>query len=332
MPALSLSVGLTRNPMSEPIRTGRVLPEGTELNVSTVHPSELYWRQLKFREFDISELSLASLSIAASQGMRDWVAIPVFTTRKFFHTNIVIREGAGIDDPKDLVGKRIGVPEYQQTSAVWSRGALQHEFGVLPQQMAWFMERSPEKSHGGATQFTPPPGIDLSYIPPSTNVGEMLAKAELDAAVTYIADVNLVDRSRAQAGHIRNIRKLFQNPVAEGVRYFSKTGILPVNHVLVVRAELLQKHPWLALNLYGAFLEAKRLAMAPLAGQLEPWRLLGLIPADVPSVVLTNDPLPYGMQAQLPALTTLAQFLFEQGLLAEPIDITSLFATSTLDV
>ena len=127
MGRLQLSACLSRNILTGPIISGQVVPEGIAWQVSALHPSEMFWRQLKFGDFDISEMSLASLCIAADRGVREWVALPIFTTRRFFHTGIVIREGAGIVDPGDMVSKRVGVPEYQQTAAVWARGALLHE-------------------------------------------------------------------------------------------------------------------------------------------------------------------------------------------------------------
>jgi 4,5-dihydroxyphthalate decarboxylase len=328
--SLSLSVALSDNPMTAPIHAGRVAPEGIDWAVSSVHPSEMFWRQLKFGEFDISEMSLSSMTIAASQGIRDWVAIPVFTTRRFFHTAVVVRAAAGIEGPADLVGKRVGVPEYQQTAAVWTRGALLHEFGVAPEQMTWFMERPPEMSHGGATSFSPPPGVDLTYIPGDTNVGEMLRAGELDAAIVYIAHRNLVDRSRSDAGSIEGVRTLFPDPQAEGIRYHRKTGILPVNHVVVARASLLEKHPWVALNVYSAFLEAKRLANEPVLAALQPWEQLGLLPGEVAKDMRAADPLPYGISAQDGVLETLADYLVEQGLAAHRVQISDLFAPSTL--
>lgn len=330
MTALSLSVALSDNAMTAPIHRGQVSPEGIDWTVSAVHPSEMFWRQLKFAEFDISEMSLSSMTIAASHGIRDWVAIPVFTTRRFFHTAVVVRAAAGIESPADLIGKRVGVPEYQQTAAVWTRGALLHEFGVAPEQMTWFMERPPELSHGGATDFSPPPGVKLSYISPETNVGEMLGSGELDAAVVYIAHRNLVDRSRSEAGAIGGVRTLFADPVAEGIRYYQATGILPVNHVVVARASLIQEHPWVALNVYSAFLEAQRLATQPLLEGLQPYEQIGAVPVGTAATVRTADPLPYGIQAQGKVLETLADYLVEQGLARVKVDIADLFAPSTL--
>jgi 4,5-dihydroxyphthalate decarboxylase len=342
MGRLSLSVCLSRNPLTEPILSGAVRPEGIDWVPSGIHPSEMFWRQLKYADFDVSEMSLSSLSIAASRGVRDWVAIPVFTTRKFFHTGIVVRDGAGIDRPEDLAGKRVGVPEYQQTAALWSRGALQHEFGVSPDQMRWFMERPPERSHGGATGFAPPPGVELSYIAPDSSIGTMLGAGELDAALVYLSGRNLVDRTPHGASEVGGLRPLFADPVAEGRRYYAKTGILPVNHTVVVRAALLQRHPWAALNIFSAFVAAKRAAHRPLTamegeigsggGLLEPWLAIGAIPPSTLSALTQVDPVPYGLAAQGTVLDALAAYLLEQGLVAVPVDMPSLFAPSTRDL
>lgn len=270
MGALSLSVALSASPMTAAIHSGRVAPEGIDWAVSSIHPSEMFWRQLKFAEFDVSEMSLSSMTIAASHGMRDWVAIPVFTTRRFFHTAIVVREAAGISGPTDLIGKRVGVPEYQQTAAVWTRGALLHEFGVAPEQMTWFMERPPEMSHGGATAFQPPPGVDLSYIPGDTSVGEMLRLGDLDAAIVYIAHRNLVDRSRGAATAIGGVRALLANPA---LRAFATTP-RPVSCRSIMwssRAPVLSKSTRGWRSVYSAFLEAKRVANEPAIEALAPW-------------------------------------------------------------
>ena len=147
------------------------------------------------------------------------------------------------------------MPEYQQTWAIWSRGALQHEFGVHPREIEWFMERNPDKSHGGATGFTPPDGVRVNQIPPTTSMGEMLLRGELDGSIHYLQEKNLVDRSTVDVSTVT--RHLFPDPAAEGRRYYAKTGLFPINHTVVVRRSLLEQHPWIALNLYSAFVAAK---------------------------------------------------------------------------
>ena len=119
---LELSIALSDNHYTRPILQGRVGVQGAKLMPTSVHPSEMFWRQLKYADFDVSEMSLSSLFIANSKGDRRWVALPIYTSRTFFQTWILKRTDRGIDSPSDLKGKRVGVPEYQQTAALWSRG------------------------------------------------------------------------------------------------------------------------------------------------------------------------------------------------------------------
>src|SRR5262249_21520451 len=196
MARLALSIALPDNPNTRPLIEGAVAPEGISLATTVIHPSEMFWRQLRFAEFDVSEMSVSSLLIATARGQTPWVALPVFTTREFFHTRILVRTDAGITSPVDLKGKRVGVPEYQQTAAIWGRGVLENEFGVRPHDMEFFMERVADGSQGGAPGFKPPAGVTVHEIPASTNIGEMLLRGELDATLLYLTDRNLVDRSR----------------------------------------------------------------------------------------------------------------------------------------
>src|SRR5438477_9518975 len=161
---LQLSIGMASNPRTWPIFDGRVQADGVELLPSEVFPSELFWRQLKFGDFDIAEMSMSTLMMAVAAGDERWLGIPVFTTRKLFHTEIVVRRAAGIERPADLKGKRVGVPEYQQTAALWTRGALEHEFGVKARDLEWWMERGPTQSPRGAVGFRPTPVVVITQV------------------------------------------------------------------------------------------------------------------------------------------------------------------------
>ena len=340
---LDLSIVLSINERTRPILDGRVQAQGIRLIPTGVHPSEMFWRQLKYQDFDVSEMSMSSLLIAASRGDRTWVGLPVFTTREFFHTRALVRIDAGIDTPADLKGKRIGVPEYQQTAAVWSRGALEHEFGVKASDMTWYMERSPEVSHGGATGFVPPPGVTLHRIPTSTNIGEMLINGELDATLLYLTDKNLVDRSRIDLIGSGKVRRLFPDQHAEGRRFFAKTGLYPINHGVVVRRSVLEKHPWVALNLYKAFVAAKEMGVVQMTASLEPYFATGLVASGKAEAAsdtlgpgmrqaLAGDPLGYGIKAARPVLETITKYVHEQGLTKERVRLEDVFWPSTLEL
>jgi len=327
---LELSAGLTINDLTRPLLDGFVQPEGIAWTLTGVHASELFWRQLKFGDFDVSEMSMASTMIEHSKsGRTEWVALPIFTTRVFSHLLIVVRTGAGIETPADLHGKRVGVPEYQQTSAVWARGILQHEYGVDLRTIDWFMERSPEKSHGGSTGFTPPPGINLTYISPSTNIGEMLLDGSLDATLMYLTDPNLIDRSRVELTGRSEVKPLFQ--ASEGPAFLQKTGILPINHGVVVRRAIYEQHPWVVLNIYKAFVAAKELRLRATMETLEPYFTLGLLDGAA-SKALAIDPFPYGLKANVKTMTMLAEILYEQGLTTRVVELDEIFAKQTLDL
>ena len=152
------------------------------------------------------------------------------------------------------------MPEYQQTAALWSRAALQHEFGVEPKDMEFWMERPPSRSHGGATGFKPPPGVTVNQIPLEKSIGSMMVSGELDAVIFYLLDPNLVDRSTIDLHSHPDIKPLFPDPWAEGVRYYRKTGLYPINHGMVIKRELAEKHPWAITNILKAFKQANDIA------------------------------------------------------------------------
>ena len=328
---LTLSIALSDNERTRPIAQGRFQAQGVQLLPTVVHPSEMFWRQLKYADFDISEMSLSSLFIATARGDRRWIALPIYTSRTFFHTNVLVRTDRGIEKPADLRGKRVGVPEYQQTAALWSRGILEHEFGVQARDIEWFMERGPDKSHGGATGFVPPPGVRLQQIAATTNIGEMLVSGELDATLLYLTNRNLVDRSTIDLSSVDVVRPLFADKRAETRRYFAKTGIYPINHTVVLKRELHERHPWLALNLYHAFMAAKKDVERETAETMQAYLDTGLIDPTAHEA-LQQDPKAYGMKASRRVIETIAQYVHEQGMTDRRVAVEELFAPSTLEI
>jgi 4,5-dihydroxyphthalate decarboxylase len=323
---LQLSIGLTRNPRTWPVIDGRARPEGIDLVPTVLHPSELFWRQLHFAEFAVSEMSVSSLMIAKARGDDRFVGLPVFTTRRFFHAGVLVRRDAGIDWPADLKGKRVGVPEYQQTAALWVRGVLQHEFGIEPKDMEFWMERPPARSHGGATGFHAPPGVVIHTIPDDKNIGSMMLAGELDATLFYLVDPNLIDRSKADLEHHPDIKALFADPIAEGVRYFRKTGLYPINHMMVVRRDVAEKEPWIVLNVLKAFNRANDIANAERVEQVEYHIATGLMSGDARTPVIRH-----GIAANRNIIEAIALYSNEQGLTPRVVKVEDLFAVNTLD-
>lgn len=324
---LALSIGMAANPRTRPIFDGRVKADGIDLYPSPVFPSELFWRQLKFGDFDVSEMSMSTLMMAVAGGDARWVGIPVFTTRKLFHTEILVRRNAGIETPAQLKGKRVGVPEYQQTAALWTRGALQHEFGVNARDMEWWMERVPSHSHRGAVGFEPPAGVTIRQVPAEKSLASMILAGEIDAIVHYISNRNLVDRSRADFTNHPEVRPLFADPVAEGVRYWKKTGLLPINHGMVVKREIAEKHPWVVLNILKAFDEANAIAERERMEHAQYHVATGL----VSETSLRTPLVRHGVKANRLVLETAAQYSQEQGLTPRRVKLEELFAPSAME-
>ena len=325
---LELSIALSENENTRAILDGRIAPDGIKLHATALHPSEMFWRQLKFAEFDVSEMSMSSLTIATARGPTQWVAIPVFTTREFFHLRALVRVASGIHAPADLRGKRVGVPEYQQTAAIWGRGVLQHEFGVHPREIEWFMERTPETSHGGSTGFKPPDGVTVHQIPPATNIGEMMVRGELDATLLYLTNNNLVDRSRIELAKDARFKPLFDR-AAEARRYYAKTGIYQINHGMVIRRSLFERYPWAALNIYNAFAKARAEVIRARDNALHRHYEPGLIGDNVRRA-LAADPMVYGVKTNRKVLETITQYVHEQGLTARRVGLEEMFAPSTM--
>ena len=327
---ITLSIGMASNPRTWPILDGTVKPDGIDLVPSVVHASELFWRQLRFADFDVSEMSFSSLIISMAGGDERWVGLPIFTTRRFFHTGVLVRRDAGIETPADLKGKRVGVPEYQQTAALWTRGVLQHEFGVEPKDMEFWMERVPEQSHGGATGFKAPPGVTVNQIPLEKNIGSMMLSGELQATLLYIVDPNLVDRSTADLWQHPDIKPLFPDARAEGIRFYNKTGLYPINHGMVMKREIAERHPWAILNVLKAFQRAADVANARRMEHVDYFLEAGLLPAEARKALAT--PLVrHGIVANRNVLETAAQYSHEQGLTPRPAKLADVFAASTME-
>jgi 4,5-dihydroxyphthalate decarboxylase len=336
MPKLTLGFISAFNERVDPLMDGTVKAEGIELIPTYSHPAETFWRQLKFGEFEVAEMSMSSFLIAKSQGS-DMVALPVFPSRRLFQTELSYHVDSGITKPGDLAGKKLGVAEYQQTAALWIRGILEHDFGVSQYNIHWHMERSEEMSHGGATGFKPPAGISFNRIAANKSLVSTLLGNELDVAHVaspFVLQANTLDRSSRIVGKNdwSKIRPLFPDRMMEGERFFKNHGFLPVNHTYIIRGDIYRKYPWIAFNLYSGFVKAKALARQKLAESMPSALFFGPEYLAMTRRLIGDDPFPYGIKANQAMLDTITSYSHEQGLTPRQMKPEELFAEQTLSL
>ena len=330
MANLKLSLAITSNPRTWPVIDGRVQADGIDFATTVLGPAEIFWRQLSAAEFDVSEMSMSELMMIRARGDDRFVGMPVFTTRRFYHTGIFVRKDAKIDRPADLKGKRVGVPEYIQTSALWTRGVLETEFGVAPKNMTFFMERLPTRSHAGAIGFTAPPGVTVNRIPPEKSVGSMMLAGELDACMSYNRNQGLIDRSGADLENHPDIKPLFPDAAAEAIRYYKKTGIYPINHGMVVKRAVFEREPWVVINILQAFDQANTIADGERREHVAYHFETGLVPPEYRKAMATRI-VAHGLKANRATLETAAKYSNQQGLTPRIMTMDELFAPNALD-
>jgi 4,5-dihydroxyphthalate decarboxylase len=336
MSKLTLAFISAFNERVEPLMNGTVQAEGIELIPTYSHPAETFWRQLKFGEFEVAEMSMSSFLIARSRGA-DMIALPVFPSRRLFQTELSYHVDSGIRKPEDLGDKRLGVAEYQQTAALWIRGILEHDFGVSQYKIHWYMERSEEMSHGSATGFKPPPGISFNRIAPDKSLASTLLENELDVAHVaspWVLQANTLDRSSriGGKGDWSKIQALFPDRMAEGARFYKQHGFLPVNHAYIIRGDVYRANPWVAVSLYDAFVKAKGYAREDLLERIPTALVFGPEYLAMTQDILGDDPFPYGVGANSAMLDTIIAYSNEQGLTTRKMNMEELFAEETLNL
>ena len=207
---------------------GRVRPEGIDLNFVPLDVEETFFRMLRYREFDVAEMSMSSYCVSLSREDPPFVAIPVFPSRFFRHSCIFVSARSGIREPKDLVGKRIGVPEYQMTAPVWIRGILSDEYGVKPTSVKYLTGGEEEPGRDEKLKLNLPAEFDVTPIGPDQTLAQMLADGEIDALHTARTPSTFYSRPD-------DVKRLFPDFVAAEKAYFRRTRIFPIMHVIAIR-------------------------------------------------------------------------------------------------
>lgn len=348
MSELTISLAYARNAWTAPLLDGEVTVEGVNLVTSVVPPNDLFYRQLRYREFDVSEFSMSQLISANSKGLATWKGIPAFPSRGYFHTRIYVNKHAGIETLADLRGKRVGLPEYQQTAALWTRGILQHDYDIAPTDIHWVVGRPLSRSHGVHAGFTPPEGLSFEHLNEGENIAEFLAQGKIDAIVAYsggrsrsglglgqepprrVAARSEIDPTWYDLDEHPDTRPLFADHAAAGYDYFQKHGVIHINHLPVIREELTTQYPWLARNLYDAFVESRALGIQRMERALEPSRALGAV--DIQKFRAGTEAMQYGFRANADLLDTATAWHHEQGLSPVRVDAQSMFAETVQEL
>jgi 4,5-dihydroxyphthalate decarboxylase len=288
-------------------------PAGIDLTVLDLPIEEIFFRFTKFREWDASEMSCGKTVSLMSQPAPDIMPIPVFPSRVFRHSAIYVN--SNIKAPKDLEGRRVGIPEWAQTAGIYARGLLQHEYGVDLARIQWHQAGVHQPGRVEKVELKLPQGIRITAVPDKT-LSQMLASGELDAVIS----------ARDPGG-----KRLFEDYMPLEREYFKKTRIYPIMHVIVLRRPVYERDRWIAMNLLKAFEEAKRPSMARLVE-------IGLSHVPMPWVaeharrwreIAGEDFWPYGIEPNRPTLEAFVQYAFEQGVTQRRLHLEELFAPET---
>jgi 4,5-dihydroxyphthalate decarboxylase len=304
---------------------GTVAPDGIELVYLNQPVEETFFRMMRYREFDCSEMSLSSYAASLQRENPPFIAIPVFPSRYFRHSCIFVSAKSGIRKPEELKGRRVGVPEYQMTAPVWIRGILSDDYGVKVTDVEHFSGGEEEPGRDEKLALDLPKDIRLRPIGARQTLSRMLADGELDALVTARAPSTFQKEPD-------KVKRLFPNYVEVEKEYYRRTRIFPTMHTVVIRRDVSAKNPWVAQSLYKAFTEAKSRAYAL-------YDQTAALPAMLPWFVahaeeirkeMGDDWWPYGLEPNRKVLETFLRYHHEQGLSRRRLAPEELFAPETL--
>lgn len=303
--------------------SGVVRPQGIDLTCLVLPVEEIFYRFLHHREWHVSELSMAKYTAMVSQGDTSLRAIPVFPSRIFRHSSIYVRSDSPLTDLSELMGKRVGLPEWAQTAAVYSRALLTHQYGVNLADVEWVQAGVNEPGRAEKVDLSLPAGVAYRS-EPNRSLNEMLLEGDLDAVMTAHAPHEF------ESGGTR-VRRLLTDAPAVEREYYQQTGIFPIMHVIAIRDDVLDADPWVAMELYKAFEAAKQRSLQRATNITAsrfpiPWVAEhGLAAREL----FGADPWPYGVDANRTTLEAFLSFAAEQGVTQREVDVEELFVAQT---
>jgi 4,5-dihydroxyphthalate decarboxylase len=303
-----------------------VQPDGIDLNCLNIPVEETFFRMLRHREFDIAEMSLSSYVMSIFQPDRPFIAIPVFPSRVFRHSCVYVHGASGIREPKDLIGKRVGTPEYQMTAAVWIRGILADEYGIPVNSVVYVTGGEEEPGRPEKLPLDLPPDIRVERSGPGQTLSSMLARGEIDAL--YTARMPSSFRSGDAT-----VKRLFEDFPAIERDYFRRTAVFPIMHTVVVRRDVYERDRWVAQSLHKAFCAAQRATYEDLSQTAALKTMLPWLTAHVEDTrrEMGDDFWPYGIERNRHTLSTFLRYSHEQALAKQLLQPEQLFAPETLE-
>ncbi len=326
MSKLRLSVACWNYDRTRALLENRIPIDGIELTYLNLPVEETFFRMLRHQEFDVAEMSLSSYVMSLFAPEPPFIAIPVFPSRFFRHSCIYINRESGIREPKDLVGKRVGTPEYQMTAGVWIRGILSDEYHVPVTSVRYFNGGEEEPGRPEKLKLSLPPEIRLEAIPPNKTLSAMLDAGEIDALYTARMPSTFVRGSG-------KVRRLFEDYQSVEREYYIRTKIFPIMHTVVIRRAVYDKHRWVAQSLYKAFVHAQRevyqeLYQTAALKYMLPWLIRHV---EETRATMGQDFWPYGFEPNEHALSTFLRYSHEQGLSQRLLTPQQLFAPESLE-
>lgn len=326
MTDLNLSLAMGNYDRTRAIVDGRVKIDGVNPIPMLLSPEEMFFRAFRHQAFDISELSLSSYSISVARGEPHYVAVPVFLSRAFRHTSTYIRTDSGIDKPEDLRGRRIGIAEYQLSANVWVRGILEEDYQVKSSDITWVRGGMDTPGRPEKIKVDLPANIKIEAAPEGATLNQMLMDGEIDGFIGP-------RWPRCYGEGHPHVGRLFRDTVSAAEDYYRRTKIFPIMHLLGVRRELAEQHPWLPQALMKAFAEAKKVAQEALQDTSATKVTMPFVEDTLnrAQLLMGLDPWTYGVGANAHVLNKFLDYHFAQGLSPRRVGIEELFHPSTVE-
>ena len=325
MAKLRLTLACWNYDRTRGLAEGLIQPEGIDLIYLNLPVEETFFRMLRYQEFDVAEMSLSSYTVSLFQDHPPFIAIPVFPSRMFRHGSIFVSTKGNVREPKDLIGKKVGNPEYQLTALVWIRGILSDEYGVIPNSVEYWTGGEEQPGREEKVALSLPPDFNVKRIGPNQTLSQMLADGELDGLYAPRSPSTFVTRPK-------DVRRLFENYAEVERAYYSKTKVFPIMHVVVIRRDIYDRHPWVAQSLYKAFVESKRLVYEDFKETAAIKAMLPWLTSHVEELrqMMGQDWWPYGFESSQHVIETFLRYHHEQGLSKPRLQPKELFAPETL--